>query len=609
MLNGKYYFRNVIYNISANVFAFVYGNITFNGSGSYTISGAVEGDTSSGSLGPYSPPPGTYTLSASGFGYLSNLLLGGSIYGLYSNGVLVGSSTESGYNDLFIAVPVGSQGLSTLQGTYTMAYIDPLGSITNGLPFDAQLQMNPNGAGTIGAVNISAYATTSSATTQSISGIKYITSNNAFVLTFPTCNCNNLLQGQEYLYSSPDGNFVFGGSPNSFDMFVGVRNGSSGSNFGGFYYEGGIIEDLSQLANNAVGLGTFYGSFDAFNGTILGHQRLLFNSTVEGLVYVDSYQGSSGTYNDTPSAKQFVGGNGGTLRIGLGIGPDIGISLAVQAPSFSGSGVYINPIGVVNAASTAPFTAGVSRGELITLFGSNLGPSTPAIASTIPFPTSLGGVKVMINNIPAPIYSVSSSQVSVIVPYEIQESAGSVAQIQVINNGQSSNTVTEFVNLTTPGAFTNPVGGLGYAAAEHAGGALVTPSNPAQIGETIQVFVTGLGDVFPSIADGAAGVVSATTSSNPITADINGTSAMITYAGLAPQLAGLYQVNLQIPTGLTAGDNVLDISGPDSYSSEALITIGSSGAAQPQAEPARRSRRIGGKAQPFHPPAHALIER
>ena len=47
-------------------------------------------------------------------------------------------------------------------------------------------------------------------------------------------------------------------------------------------------------------------------------------------------------------------------------------------------------------------------------------------------------------------------------------------------------------------------------------------------------------------------------------------------AGLAPQLAGLYQVNLTIPTGLTAGDNYLDIAGPDSYTSEVLISIGGS---------------------------------
>ncbi|MGH9666980.1 MAG: hypothetical protein ACRD9L_21355, partial [Bryobacteraceae bacterium] len=41
----------------------------------------------------------------------------------------------------------------------------------------------------------------------------------------------------------------------------------------------------------------------------------------------------------------------------------------------------------------------------------------------------------------------------------------------------------------------------------------------------------------------------------------------------APGFVALYQLNLQIPTGLTNGDNFLDISGPDSYSSEALLSV------------------------------------
>ncbi len=178
------------------------------------------------------------------------------------------------------------------------------------------------------------------------------------------------------------------------------------------------------------------------------------------------------------------------------------MSVAVQAPQFSGSGVYLNPTGVVNSASSAPFTAGIARGELITLVGTNIGPDTLQVAPAIPFPTTLGGVQVLVNNVPAPIYYVSPNQVAAIVPYQ---TTSSVAQIQVVNNGVASNTVTEFVNLTTPGIFTQPAGGVGYAAALHPDFSLVTTDSPAQPGETIAVFVTGLGDVFPGIPDGAAG--------------------------------------------------------------------------------------------------------
>jgi uncharacterized protein (TIGR03437 family) len=583
MLSGPYYFREVL--ITSTDYVAVYGSINFSG-GTYTTTGAQILDCNQNSCSGPSPysTSGTYTISASGFGFVSEQLISSQIYGAVgANGVFIGSSTESGDWELFIAAPINSQSLSTLQGPYSLAYIDATGLLTNGTPYDALLQMTPNGAGSIGTVSLSAYATSSTPTTQSFSGIKYIASNGAFVLTFPSSNSSSaLLQGQEYLYSTQDGSFVFGGSPNNFDMIVGVRTGS-GSGLGGFYYQAGMDLDDSQLASGgSPGLDTYYGSFSASSGSassglLVGHQRIQTGSgTPQGYTYTDGYQAGSTNYTDTFfSAQEIIGTSG--VRISLGIGPFPSISVAMQAQSPSGSdAVYINPMGVVNSASSAPFTAGVSRGELITLNGANIGPSMLQVASTIPLPTTLGGVQVLINNLAAPIYYVSSTQVAAIVPYEITTS---VAQIQVMNNKTGSNVVTELVNATTPGIFTIPPGGISYAAAEHSDGSLVSTSSPAQIGETIAVFVTGLGDVFPSIADGAAGVSGST--SNAITAYVNGTTATVAYAGLAPGEAALYQVNVTIPSGVSSGDNYLDISGPDSYTSEALISVGTTATEAP----------------------------
>ncbi len=296
----------------------------------------------------------------------------------------------------------------------------------------------------------------------------------------------------------------------------------------------------------------------------------------------------------------------GAIQIGYGVGPELAVTVAVQGSQLGGGGVYLNPTGVLNSASSAPFTAGVSPGELITLVGTNIGPNNLQVAQNIPFPTSLGGVQVMINNIAAPIYYVSSGQVAAIVPYEI--SSASVAQIQVINNGPQSNIVTESVNSTTPGIFTNPAGGAGEAAALHPDYSLVSPSSPAKIGETIAVFVTGLGDVSPSISDGApgpSGTLSNTT--NTITAMVGGSAAPVTYAGLAPGLAGLYQVNLTIPSGLAAGDYYIEILGPDSDALEAGITIAAAGSAMEAKGMRQQILRPHGPSKPMlrhpHPPA------
>ncbi len=327
------------------------------------------------------------------------------------------------------------------------------------------------------------------------------------------------------------------------------------------FFQAGIDEDESNLATGGYALlDTYYGSLSANNGVIISHQRqsdVLFSNPT-GFTSSDTYSlSSSGTYSN--GFMRFAIGAGGTARVGLGIGPYLGLNVALAAPTPSGTGVYINPQGVVNAASFAPFTAGVSPGNLITIYGSNLSADTQ-FASGIPFPTTLDNVQVNINGLPAPIYYVTPGQISVIVPYAV---SSSVANIQVINSGTPSNTVSALINATTPGVFTIPPGGLGYAAAIHQDGAtLVTGQSPAQIGETISVYLTGLGTVNPSIPDGTAGPVSPlSNTTNTITADVSGIAATVTYAGLAPQLAGLYQINVTIPTGVTSGDNFLDISG------------------------------------------------
>ena len=187
-------------------------------------------------------------------------------------------------------------------------------------------------------------------------------------------------------------------------------------------------------------------------------------------------------------------------------------------------------------------------------------------------------MQVLINGAPAPLYVVSPSQISMIVPYG---ATTSVIGIQVNNNGVLSNTVTNFTSLTAPGIFTNPSNGIGAAAALHSDYCLVTSDSPAKIGETVSVFLTGLGAVTPAISDGAPGPTDKFALANSsITAYVGSVQASVGYAGLAPGLAALYQVNLTIPTGVTAGNVALDIQGPDAYTSEATIAVAAASTAQ-----------------------------
>jgi len=602
LLNGPYYLRQVFYFVEDEEGDIeeamnVQGTITFNPGGTYNFSGSIL-DSSVGTPQTYTSS-GTYTISASGLGYISSPnpnFPTDQILGLVSHGIFIGSSTENpnGYNDLFIAAPVGSVATNaTLNGSYTVAYMDPTYSSSQGPGGDALFSMSADGQGHIGNVNVTEYlGATNSPTTGTLSGVTYAFSNGAAQINFGgNSNGTALIEGTELLYISPDGNFIFGGNYNGFDMFVGVRGATSNpTSYDGLYYQAGVDLNDAPINSGYTLLDSYYGSLNAFSTNIIGHQRLnslLLYDGSSDFTYYDSYTlNGNGSSDDSFFSQHYVSSPDGSIRIGYGIGPFLGLNVALMAPSLSGSGVYLSPVGIVNAASSAPFTSFLSPGEFITLYGTGLS-SGDATASSLPLPITLNNVQVMINERPAPIFYVSPTQISVIVPYLTE----SVAEIQVINNQVNSNIVTQFVGQTSLGVFTeNPVGGIGYAAALHPDYSVISESSPAQIGETVAVYLAGGGEVSPTVNDGEGAP------SNPLSQTgytplvylldsagdyVQATS--VTFSGLAPGFAGLYQIDFTIPSGLAAGDADLEILGTDSDTLECLLPIGSGTTANTEA--------------------------
>ncbi len=598
MLNGAYYFRQLYYVLGDNSgdlaeAVTLYGTITFDGNGNYSITNAqvIDYSYSSGQVANYGAftTTGAYAIAASGYGFLASpYATGDYVYGMVSaNGVFVGSTTDTtaGYNDMFVAAQLASPAPtgSTFAGSWTAAVLDmTAGSPSGELSFVAN--MSPDSAGNLNITSINGYEGGSTQpVTQTNSGLKYVFSSGAAVATFPAYgNANSfLMSGQKYFYFSKDGNFMFGGSPvtsqTPFDFIVAVRSSSSNT-LSGLYYQAGV-DSNSATAD----LDSYFGSFNMIAGaapqTYLGHQRIndYAGSAVYDYTYDNTITISGNGY--TNGSTRFIAGAGGAELITSGISPTLGISVALKAPTPSGSGTYINPTGVVNAASNAPFTAGIAPGELLTIYGSSLAPST-AVAG-IPFPTTgLNGVQVTIGGLPAAIFYVASTQISAIVPYGL--TVGSIAAIQVNNNGSMSNIVTNYVANTAPGVFTQSQNGIGYGEIEHLGignsvstpGSVVTTTNPAIEGETLAAYLTGLGAVTTPITDGAAGPATPDATTNTIGVDFSGVAGTNDFSGLAPGYSGLYQLNLSIPaTGIAVGPNYLDISGPDSYMSYLLMPI------------------------------------
>jgi uncharacterized protein (TIGR03437 family) len=622
LLTGTYYFRYVQYTVGdqqgdlSHAYA-LYGTINFTQAGTYVMTGTeVDSNTMQTSGASI---PGTYSLSACGYGFLSNPLSPGDvIWGLVAqNGVFVGSTTETQnpFNDLFIAASASPQpNNATLQGSYSVAYMD----FPNGYVGDivtAGFQMAPNGKGGIGTVNIQMYQGSSSGPIDVVEPASYYLTggaNGEGVLAFPSYG--QAISMPKLLNVSPDGNLVFGGGPSAFDLFIGVRTamagalpGAFGAGFGAnpsndLYYQAGIDEIMSN-AGSTGSLQTYYGALQAAAGTIWDHQRILaplslplqpagypyqpFSST-----YPDSYSlafGSNAGYTDTATKRQYVIGANGAIRLGFGMYPNLGISIALQAPSSVPPAVppastpppYINPTGILNAASFAPFTSGISPGELIAINGSN-------------FATGLGATQVTINGmILATDVTVgpTGQQLTAIVPSTI--AAPSTAWIQVTSNGQPSNVVWAFVNQTTPGVFTQSGTGLGGAVATHSDSTAVTPCHPATAGETISVDTTGLGAVNPSAIVGTAFGSQTFTPVALITATIGNVPAVVTFPALSPSTNGHYAMAVTVPaTGVTPGNVSLVISsqaavlgssaiGLDATTALTTIAVGTASTASP----------------------------
>jgi uncharacterized protein (TIGR03437 family) len=581
LLQGTYNFRQIVYSSldakgGIGRQRALSGAITFDGKGGYTVSGQLRDSTTNGTTAVNTS--GTYGTAPSGLTSLDNPVISSEIiWGLVSRGVFVGSSTEGSVNDIFAAVAAGSPaaGAPVLKGDYWLAAMSfPDSSPANAR--DAMIHLTANGSGGITVNSVSGYVGSSStAITTPIAGFNYTLANGSGTLSFPSnASSNALISGDRTFYATSDGNVLVGGSANGYDLIFGVRSASGtppNSLFKGAYYLAGVDEDNSDLANSGASFDTFYGSLTATgSGTIIRTDRVApADSAPFDFTFDSSYSLlDRGSYER--SNFRYAVADGGLALLGIGKGPMLGILLGVKSPDFSGPGVYINPTGVVNAASNAPFTAGVSVGELVTIYGTGLAKSAQA-AQSFPFPTTLNGVQVKINGRLAPVYAVSPTQISVVVPYETELS---YAQFQVINGGVASNTSTSFVNTASPGVFTVPPGGIGYGAVLHADYSLVSKSSPAKRGEIVLLFVTGMGEVSPAVTAGSAAP------SNPLAKVVNqpdiyidGTSADVSFAGLAPGFAGLYQINVKVPDDAGPGDVSLEVDGVDGGTSQAVIPV------------------------------------
>jgi uncharacterized protein (TIGR03437 family) len=282
---------------------------------------------------------------------------------------------------------------------------------------------------------------------------------------------------------------------------------------------------------------------------------------------------TSGTTPTTGTAAVTVTATPGTLGAGTYNGAILvsGAGTATGSTSINVTLTVTAPLPTINSVvNAASFIKGaISPGEIVTLFGTAMGPAAAAYATIDPstgkLATTIGGVQVLFNGIPAPMIYASATQISAIVPYEMAPISSPSVWIKYV--GQTSNAYQLTSATTMPGLFAQNASGSGPGAILNQDYSLNGPGNAAAKGSIVMVFMTGEGQTNPPSITGAI------TTPNlpapqvtpapllPIGVLVNGQPALYTYAGEAPGLAaGLLQLNVQIPSNAQSGNLSITVS-------------------------------------------------
>jgi uncharacterized protein (TIGR03118 family) len=314
--------------------------------------------------------------------------------------------------------------------------------------------------------------------------------------------------------------------------------------------------------NSPYGIALAPPTFGPYGGA------LLVGNSGDGLIHafdptsgtlVGTLQDQNRTDIQIPGLHALRVGNGGDAG-------DTGAIYFTAGPAGQTTGRFgillAGPVITGNVVNAATPGAEIAPNTFVTIVGTGLSPVTRSWQASdfsgSNLPTSLSGVTVTINGVPAYPTYISPGQINVLTPAGLQLSAS--AAVVVSDNG--------LTNLAQ-GVQTSPFGpaffllGGKYAVAQHADGTLVgaatlVPNNstPAASGETIALFATGLGNTVPAFPQGQ--IVTATLQlAAPATVTIGGVPANVSFAGLVQ--AGVYQVNATVPASAPSGDNAVTV--------------------------------------------------
>lgn len=588
-LTGKYFVRHVQFSTGSpgavTDARSIIGALTFDGKGGYSFTGAQV--VGKGTAASYTTS-GTYAVNPAGIVTIANpqnpALTVNARLGIEA---VVGSSTEAAENtfDLFVAIPAPTilkQNSTTLDSNFFFTDLELNNAAASGIR-TSFIATSFDGAGNIPPFSVTGHAADMNAQTvfsQDIPGAAYrVDSDGTGLIRFgdpPNAYLGALLgNALRILLVSQSGNVVLAGNPGAHDILIGVKSifpPATAASLNGRYWVSGLRLDTTGSALSYTGSSTAIVANRALISGKRVHQSTATTPNPITVTQADAYTiAANGT--GTLAAARFGVAAGSTALVSANQNQKLDlygyeIGFAVAMPPLSGSGVFLNPQGIVNAASNVPAGDAISPGEFIALYGSGL--AAAPVVSLPPYPASLGGVTVTIGGLPAPLYAVSATQINCLVPYGV---TGPTASITVTNNGVASNTVTVPLANTSPGVFSLDQSGTAAGAILKADNTPVTSIFPAHRGDVVQMYLGGLGALSTPVPDGR-GATAADSVAATVKVLVNGLeSPQVSYAGLS-SLPGLYQINFQVPPGLTAtGALPVTVRTPEATHTQVTIAI------------------------------------
>jgi len=233
-------------------------------------------------------------------------------------------------------------------------------------------------------------------------------------------------------------------------------------------------------------------------------------------------------------------------------------------------------LAIVNGGSGA--VGPVSPGEIVSLWGTNMGPAIglryQVSADGLSLTQTLGGVQVLFDGKPAPLLWVSAQQINTIVPYSVAGNASTKVVVQYQSG--VSNVLEAPLQDATPGIFTLDGSGHGAGAIRNEDSTLNAPGNGAARGSAVMIYCTGGGVTSPASVEGGMtpGVEPFPVIQQPVSVSIGGIDAQVLYRGSAPlAIGGLNQINAVVPSGVMPGPAVPIVVHMGNWQSQSGVTL------------------------------------